>query len=478
MRALKLLGWVLLALLAIIVVAVAAYVLTFDPNAYKAEIIGSVRTHLGREIEIPGDLRLSLFPPLTLGAGQAVMYEKGRRERFASMDRLRLRLAIGPLLSKRLQIDGVSLEGLSVEIVRDRQGRLNIDDLIPRGPGTLPEYFVQGVSVDRARFRFRDEASGGEYALTDIKAALTPVAPAQRGRLKLRGVMRLNDPPLEGPVELETDFTFKSPDAALLLAQTQAKWRFAVEGAIVESSIRIASLAVKDGIHVGPVEIFAALRRDDKASTLALTVPGIAWQTGNALQIPARLEWKGAADNWKAAGSITCTAESAANQTLRLSALESQATFEAGEFRATTNFGGAAEFDAGSRKASMNLSAIKLDVTKEKRNLAELRGSIQVKLDLAAFKGDAKFDGTFNGSRAAALLEVPLKTPARTRFNANLAALDMDRLVSGAGSGAGPDRRSDLDLAPLRELGIAGELLIGQLRHQGVTAKNVRLRVE
>src|SRR5450756_183043 len=142
MRALKLLGWVLLALLAIIVVAVGAYVLTFAPNSYKAEIIESVRTHLGREIEIPGDLRLSLFPPLTLEAGQAAMYEKGRRERFASMDRVRLRLAIGPLLSKRLQIDGVSLEGLSVEIIRDRQGRLNIDDLIPRGPGTLPEYFV------------------------------------------------------------------------------------------------------------------------------------------------------------------------------------------------------------------------------------------------------------------------------------------------------------------------------------------------
>jgi len=203
MRALRLLGWVLLALLVVTVAAIAAYVLTFDANTYKAEIIGSVRTHLGREIEIPGDLRLSLFPPLTLDTGQAVLYEKGRRERFASMDRLRLRMAIGPLLSKRLQIDGVSIEGLSVEIVRDRQGRLNIDDLVPSGPGTLPEYFVQGVSADRARFRFRDEASGGEYALTDIKATLAPVAPARRGRLVLRGVLKLNDPPVEGPVEAE-----------------------------------------------------------------------------------------------------------------------------------------------------------------------------------------------------------------------------------------------------------------------------------
>lgn len=478
MRALKLLGWVLLALLAIIVVAVAAYVLTFDPNAYKAEIIESVRTHLGREIEIPGDLRLSLFPPLTLEAGQAAMYEKGRRERFASMDRVRLRLAIEPLLSKRLQIDGVSLEGLSVEIIRDRQGRLNIDDLIPRGPGTLPEYFVQGVSVDRARFRFRDEASGSEYALTDIKATLTPVAPAQRGRLMLRGVLKLNDPPLEGPVDLETDFTFKAPAAALLLEQMQAKWRFAVEGASIESSMKIASLAVKDGFDVGPVEIDAAMHGDDRDGTMTLMVPGIAWHEGRALQIPARLEWKGAAGNWKAAGSTACTAESAANQPLRLSALETQATFEAGEFRATTHFSGAADYDAGSRKAAMNLSAIRLDVAKEKRNLAELRGAFQVKLDLAASKGDAKFDGTFNDSRAAALLEMGLKTPARARFNVSLATLDMDRIMSGNGSGAGPGRSSDLDLAPLRELGIAGELLIGQLKHQGVTAKNVRIRVE
>jgi len=478
MRALKLLGWVLLALLAIIVAAAAAYVLSLDANAYKAEIIGSVRTHLGREIEFTGDLRLSLFPPLTLEAGQAVLYEKGRRERFASMDRLRLRLAIWPLLSKRLQIEGVSIDGLSVEIVRDRQGRLNIDDLNPRGPGTLPEYFIQGVSVDRARFRFRDEASGGDYALTDIKATLTTVAPAQRGRLMLRGVLRLNDPPLEGPVDLETDFTFKSPSAALLLGQTQAKWRFTFEGVIIESGMKIASLAVNDGIHAGPVEIDAALRRDGAEYTMTLTVPGIAWHEGGALQIPARLEWKGAAGNWKVAGSTACTAEAAASQPVRLSALETQATFEAGEFRATAHFSGAAGYDAGSRKASMNLSAMKLDVTKEKRNLAEIRGAFQVKLDLAASRGGAKFEGTFNDSRAAALLEMPLNTPARAHFNASLAVLDMDRIVPGAAAGTGRGRSSDFDLAPLRELGIAGELLIGQVKHQGVTAKNVRIRVE
>jgi AsmA family len=478
MRALKLLGWVLLTLLVIIVVAVAAYVLTFDPNAYKAEIIESVRTHLGREIEIPGDLRLSLFPPFTLEAGQAVLYEKGRRERFASVDRVRLRLAIGPLLSKRLQIDGVSIDGLSVEIIRDRQGRLNIDDLYPSGPGALPDYFVQGISVDRARFRFRDEASGGEYALTDIKAALTPVAPAQRGRLMLRGVLRLSDPQIEGPVDVETDFIFNSPAAALLLEQTQATWRFAVEGAIIESSMKIASLAVKDGIQVGQVEIDAALRREDKENTVTLTVPGIAWHEGVALQIPARLVWKGAAGNWKAVGSMGCTVDAAASQPVRLSALETQATFETGEFRATAHFSGAADYDAGSRKATMNLSAIELDITKEERNLAEIRGAFQAKLDLSASRADAKFGGTFNDSRAAALLEMPLKTPVRARFNANLAALDMDRIVSGAAAGTGPGRSSDLDLAPLRELGIAGELLIGQVKHQGVTAKGVRIRVE
>jgi hypothetical protein len=365
-----------------------------------------------------------------------------------------------------------------VEIVRDRQGRLNIDDLIPSGPGTLPEYFVQGVSADRARFRFRDVASGGEYALTDIKATLTPVAPAQRGRLKLRGVLGLNDPPLEGPVDLETDFTFKSPAAALLLGQTQAKWRFAVEGATIESDMKMASFAVKDGIHVGPVEITAAVRRDGSEGTMTLTVPGITWQEGGALQIPARLEWKGAAGNWKAVGSIACTVEAATSQPLRLSELETQTTFEAGDFRGAAQFSGAADYDAGLRRASLNLSAIKLVVTREKRSLTEIRGAFQSKLDLAASRADAKFDGTFNGSRAAALLEMPLKMPVRARFNANLGTLDMDRIVSGTGAATRHGRSGDPDLAPLRDLGLAGELLIGQVKHQGVTAKNVRIRVE
>ena len=41
-----------------------------------------------------------------------------------------------------------------------------------------------------------------------------------------------------------------------------------------------------------------------------------------------------------------------------------------------------------------------------------------------------------------------------------------------------PEEKIGLDLAPLRDIGLTGELVIGQLVYGGITAKNVRVQVE
>ncbi len=481
MRVLKFLGWVLLVLLTILLVAALIVALTFNPNSYKAEIIENVRTHLGRELEIPGELRFSFFPPLTLESGAAVMYEKGRVERFAAVDKLRMRVALMPLFSKRLQIDALSIEGLSVEIIRDAQDKLNIDDLIPRGPSTLPEFFIDSVSLAHARVRFRDALSGGEYTLSEIAGALTPLAPTQRGSLSLGGQFKLSDAAPEGRFDVVTDFTFKAPGAALLLAKTQARWTLTQQDANLAGSLRIDSVAVAENVQAGASDMGLSFTRSSSAHLSAQTqlkIPAFEWKPGVALNLPVTLAGEGVAAGWKGAVALDFTLDAAAGQPLRLAALRGRASAEAGELKAVASVNGAAAYDASARSATLQLSTFNLDVSRQQHSLAEIRGAIQASLNLAHYKAEAKFDGTLNASRATARIDLPLTAPQLMRFNANLASLDLERLSPGTSDAKKSDQGIDLDLAPLRALGISGELLIGEVKSNGVTGKNLRIQVE
>ena len=481
MRVLKLLGWVLLVLLTILLVAALIVAFTFNPNSYKPEIIANVRTHLGRELEIPGELRFSFFPPLTLESGQALLHEKGRAERFASVDKLRMRVALMPLFSKRLQIDALSIEGLSVEIIRDTQGQLNIDDLIPRGASTLPAFFIDKVSLVRARVRFRDKISGGAYTLSEIDGLLTPFAPGERGRLSLGGKLMLSDAVPEGRFDLASDFTFKAPGAALLLVKTQAKWLLTTKDTSIASSVTIDSVAVAETVRAGVGTIGLNYSRKSGAILSAetqLKLPAFEWKPGTAITLPLTLASELVAGGWKGAVFLDGNLDATAGQPIRISALRGRATAEDGELKAAASLNGAATYDASAGSATLQLSAFNLDIRKQQRALAEIRGALQTSLKFALDKAEAKFEGTLNASRATAHFDIPLSAPERTRFNINLAKLDLERISPGTSDQKKSGKSMDLDLAPLRALGISGELLIGEAKSNGVTAKNLRIQVE
>ena len=481
MRILKILGWVLLVLFTILLIAALIVALTFNPNSYKPEIIENVRTHLGRELEIPGELRFSFFPPLTLESGQALLHEKGRAERFASVDKLRMRVALMPLFSKRLQIDALSIEGLSVEIMRDAQGQLNIDDLIPRGPSTLPAFFIDNVSLVRARVRFRDELSGGEYTLSGIEGSLTPFAPAQRGRLSLSGKLKLSDAAPQGRFDLASDFTFKAPGAALLLAKTQANWSLTTTDTSIASSVILDSVAVAENVQAGGSTIGLNYSRKSGATLSAetqLKLPAFEWKPGAAITLPVTLASQVVAGGWKGALFLDGNLDAAAGQPMRILALRGRATAEDSELKAAASLNGAAAYDASAGSATLQLSTFNLDVSKQQRALAEIRGALQTSLKFALDKAEAKFEGTLNASRATARFDIPLAAPERTHFYINLAKLDLERMPPGTSDRKKSGKSMDLDLAPLRALGISGELLIGEARSNGVTAKNLRIQVE
>lgn len=110
--------YILGPLLVLIIGLLALFALTFNPNAYKPRIIALVQEKTQRTLALEGDIRLVFFPKRGMDLGKVSLSEQNSAEEFASVDRLRLYLAILPLFRKAVVVDEVRIDGLQATVVR------------------------------------------------------------------------------------------------------------------------------------------------------------------------------------------------------------------------------------------------------------------------------------------------------------------------------------------------------------------------
>lgn len=120
----------LLALIALALGALAVFLLTFDPNAYKGRFEEFVFERYQRTLSIEGEIQLSMFPRIGLSVQNVSLSNPGQADDlFASIDSARFAVAIWPLLSNRFVVDHVAISGFKAWIRRDEQGEYNFNDL-------------------------------------------------------------------------------------------------------------------------------------------------------------------------------------------------------------------------------------------------------------------------------------------------------------------------------------------------------------
>lgn len=127
----------LFALVVFVIVALvgaAVFLLTFDPNAYKNKVAELVYERYQRQLEIKGDIELSLFPRIGLSVEKVTLSDHESDALFASLDSARFAVAVWPLLWNRLVVDHVAINGAKVWLSRDENGQFNFTDLIQRSP--------------------------------------------------------------------------------------------------------------------------------------------------------------------------------------------------------------------------------------------------------------------------------------------------------------------------------------------------------
>jgi AsmA protein len=166
MRALKVFGVVLGGIISAIILLLFAIWLLVNPNEYKGRIEKMVKGSTGRELALPGAIKLSVFPWIALELGPASLGNPPGfgDQPFAAVQHASVRVKVLPLLRKQLEIGRIEIEGLDLRLKRDAQGKGNWAGLggqstgTPQpnasGPVTLPA--LAGLVIKNSRVAYQD----------------------------------------------------------------------------------------------------------------------------------------------------------------------------------------------------------------------------------------------------------------------------------------------------------------------------------
>lgn len=127
MRTVKVLAGLAGGTILLIVVGLLAVWALVNPNDYKGRIAAAVKESTGRELTLKGDIKLSAFPWVALELGPASLGNPPGfgAQPFLAFKHAAVRISLWRLLSKRMEIQRVEIDGLDLILLKDARGTGN-----------------------------------------------------------------------------------------------------------------------------------------------------------------------------------------------------------------------------------------------------------------------------------------------------------------------------------------------------------------
>lgn len=214
-----------------VAVAGAAYLAaTFDPNAYKAQIIQAVQDSKHRTLHLDGDISLSFFPNIGVNLNKVALSEVDSAQQFAALEHARVSLAVLPLFSKQIVVDEVTLQGLRATVIKRKDGSSNIDDLLGQSGQSQAQPASQPVQLDIAKvvvadtaLSYQDDASGAHYEIEALHLESSRIANGVPAKIALFARLSADQPKLALQTELKTILTMDMDQQSYQLAGLDLK---------------------------------------------------------------------------------------------------------------------------------------------------------------------------------------------------------------------------------------------------------------
>ena len=472
MRALKIVGFVLGGLVALIVIALIAVLLFVDPNDYRDDIEQLVESETGRELTLAGDLELSVFPWIALKMGAASLGEAPGfgDEPFVTIQEARVGVRLLPLLRGKVEAGEVRLVGARIRLITDEQGRNNWADLGEDSEQGAPEESQQssqlptiaGLVIDDAAVTMENRQEKTRQTIRDFNLTSGRLASGE-------------------PFDLDTRFVFDQEPALSLGVQLNATVTADLERNSHQLSKPKIDLNVAgQGYPEGgiPIEIRANMLQADVAQemyhldglTLATT-----WKGEGFPQAGVPVELQAADFN-----------ANLAKQTMELTGLD--LTVAGGHI--TGALSGEEILDAPKMQGPLKLDPISLrewlpklgvevPATQDPEVLKRLSFSSRVALTkTSAELNDIQLQ--LDDTTAKGMLGVADFDSKALRFDLNVDRINADRYLSPTEEGTeakGEEPPTEIPVDALRALNARGQLSIGEAIFAGMKFSKLRLGV-
>ena len=498
----KILKYALIALGGLIVVigGVFAYVAaTFDPNAYKPQIIQIVKEKKQRTLKLDGDIKLAFWPGIGADLGKLALSEFKSEKEFLAVESARISLKLMPLLAKQAVVDEISIKGLRANLVRSKDGRMNFDDLLAKEDKqekgkAAPQAEQVGLDIDHvelenAAVTFRDDMKGAQYSLSGFNLKTGRIAPGVPSKIELSLTVQANQPKVNLNAALKTRLTFDLDQQV-----------YSLEDLGLEAKGHAADIA--NLVAKASGSVVARLKAGEfSSSKLSVSMTGVRGKDNLDIKIEApRLDLtadKASGDKVAVVAKVTGP-QSALAASLNLPSIEGTSSafkspgmtldldVKQGERAMKAKL--ASPITGNLQARQVSLPQLRASITASGPNLPgkALSGELSGSANIDAGKGNAQANlaGKVADSTIKARLNVANLAHPSIGFDLDIDQLDLDRYAppkpaaGGAGAAGAKKAEAPFDLSGLRDLRANGTVRIGSLKAQNLKAANVRLDIK
>lgn len=124
----------LAGLFGLLIVSTVILLSVIDPNDYKQEIQDQVKKSINRDLLINGDISWTFYPQLGLSSGEIELNNPDgfNRKHLLKIDNASLGLQVMPLFKGEIQIGELTLNGLVLNLITNKDGLSNLDNMVPK----------------------------------------------------------------------------------------------------------------------------------------------------------------------------------------------------------------------------------------------------------------------------------------------------------------------------------------------------------
>ncbi|AOY01664.1 AsmA family protein [Jeongeupia sp. USM3] len=193
-----------------------------EATVLRETLASQIASETRRTLTVAGNARFVLLPRPAFTLGDVTLTQPDTQTRFMHADRVRVRLALWPLLRGKPVIDQVEIDSPELTIERFADGTYNFEDLLadPTHPRKV-DIRLDALHFDQAKLVYRDALVGVNGTLSGLDFSLDNLADPKNGKLTAGGQLQIGDgatPWWRGSVEVGAAMRYTEAERRLSVA--------------------------------------------------------------------------------------------------------------------------------------------------------------------------------------------------------------------------------------------------------------------